>query len=198
LKRLCLQENVKIIGREFFTHGDQVHIGANTEIQAEGGVSIGNNVGISYNCVLWSINHNYQSDMLPCNYERLRRPIVIKDHVWIGRNVLINSGITIGEGAVIGMGSVVTKNIPPLAIVGGNPAKIIKFRSLKKYLEIKKTGNFMQSQGKTCMVCGDDAVPKYSLIDAVTPPKKSFFYKLFKPIILKIQLIRIKLAGFEF
>lgn len=54
--------------------------------------------------------------------------IIVKDDVWIGANCLILSGVTIGQGAVLAAGSVVTKDIPPYAIVGGNPAKIIKYR----------------------------------------------------------------------
>ncbi|MDY0361087.1 MAG: acyltransferase [Desulforegulaceae bacterium] len=197
MKRLCLQENVKIIGKEFFTHGDHVHIGANTEIQAEGGVSIGNNVVISYNCVIWTVNHNFEGNIIPYNFERHKRPVIIGDNVWIGRNVIINSGVKIGEGAVIGIGSVVTQNIPPLAIVGGNPTKIIKFRSLKKYLYLKNSNEFLSNKGESCVFCKGGNAEQFVLVPY--PRKKhSFFYKLFKPIILKIQLIRIKLAGFEF
>lgn len=54
--------------------------------------------------------------------------IIVNDDVWIGRNALICSGVKIGQGAVIGAGAVVTKNVPPYAIVGGNPAKIIRYR----------------------------------------------------------------------
>lgn len=54
--------------------------------------------------------------------------IVIKDDVWIGESAIICSGVTIGQGAVIAAGSVVTKNVQPYAIVGGNPAKVIKYR----------------------------------------------------------------------
>jgi maltose O-acetyltransferase len=52
----------------------------------------------------------------------------IQDDVWIGRNAIIMEGLEIGKGAIIGAGAVVTKSVPPYAIVGGVPAKIIKFR----------------------------------------------------------------------
>lgn len=65
---------------------------------------------------------------LPSNDGAVR----IGNDVWIGRNVTIKRGITIGNGAVIGAGSVVTKNVSPYAIVGGVPAKLIRFRFSKK------------------------------------------------------------------
>lgn len=54
--------------------------------------------------------------------------VKIGNDVWIGTRAMILDGITIGDGAVIGAGAVVTKNVPPYAIVGGVPAKIIKYR----------------------------------------------------------------------
>ncbi len=54
--------------------------------------------------------------------------ICIKDDVWIGENALILSGVTIGQGAVVGAGAVVTKDVEPYSIVGGVPARIIKYR----------------------------------------------------------------------
>lgn len=64
--------------------------------------------------------------------------IIVKDDVWIGQNAIICSGVTVGQGAVVAAGAVVTKDVEPYAIVGGNPAKFIKYRldeSLRKKLE---------------------------------------------------------------
>jgi virginiamycin A acetyltransferase len=55
-------------------------------------------------------------------------PIIIEDEVWIGTNAIIISGVTIGKSAVIAAGAIVTKDVPPYAIVGGNPARIIKYK----------------------------------------------------------------------
>lgn len=52
----------------------------------------------------------------------------IGNDVWIGANTVLLEGVSIGDGAIIGAGSVVTKDIPPYAIVGGNPAKVIRYR----------------------------------------------------------------------
>lgn len=54
--------------------------------------------------------------------------IIIEDDVWIGMDSIIMSGVTIGKGSVVAAGSVVTKNVPPYTVVGGNPARIIKYR----------------------------------------------------------------------
>jgi acetyltransferase-like isoleucine patch superfamily enzyme len=61
--------------------------------------------------------------------------VVVGNDVWIGSHVLINGGVTIGHGAVIGAGAVVVKNVPPYAIVGGVPAKIIRFRFSSDVIE---------------------------------------------------------------
>jgi acetyltransferase-like isoleucine patch superfamily enzyme len=55
-------------------------------------------------------------------------PVIIGNDVWVGANAIILSGVKIGDGAIIGAGSVVTKDIPPYAIVGGNPSQIIRYR----------------------------------------------------------------------
>lgn len=65
--------------------------------------------------------------------------IVVEDDVWIGRRVLILSGVTIGQGAIIAAGAVVTSDVPSYAIVGGVPAKVIKYRFSEDVIDYLKT-----------------------------------------------------------
>lgn len=60
---------------------------------------------------------------------------VIGNDVWVGKNASIMAGVKIGDGAVIGAGAVVTKDVPPYAIVGGIPAKVIKYRFNEEQIE---------------------------------------------------------------
>ena len=72
---------------------------------------------------LITINHGVNPENSSATYGR---PIVIEDKVWIGINSTILPGVKIGYGAIVGAGSVVTKDVPAMTIVAGNPARIIK------------------------------------------------------------------------
>lgn len=61
--------------------------------------------------------------------------IIIEDDVWIGQNAIILSGVRVGQGAVIAAGAVVSKDVPPYAIVGGVPARVIKYRFSPEVIE---------------------------------------------------------------
>ncbi|WP_163531838.1 DapH/DapD/GlmU-related protein [Helicobacter suis] len=88
-----------------------------------GGISIANGVWIYPRVCLNTTNLNFNP------YKRQivsSKSIVIKERVWIGINVTVCPGVTIGENSIVAAGSVVTKDVPPNVIVGGNPAKIIR------------------------------------------------------------------------
>jgi acetyltransferase-like isoleucine patch superfamily enzyme len=70
------------------------------------------------------------------DWKGLNTTVIIEDDVWVGYGAIILSGIKIGKGSIIAAGSVVTKDIEPCSIVGGNPAKFIKYRYAKD--EIKQ------------------------------------------------------------
>ena len=103
--------------------GENVFVNANVHMQDQGGIQIGNNVLIGHQVVIATLDH----DLDPKQRGVLHpAPVVIEDDVWIGANATITKGVTIGQGAVIAAGSVVTKDVPPMTIVGGVPAKVIK------------------------------------------------------------------------
>lgn len=91
------------------------------------GITIGNNVGIAHNTKIYTLGHNLESD----RFETKGAPVVIEDDSFIFSNALIMSGVTIGQGAIVLAGSVVTKDVEPWMIVGGNPAKPIKKRTAR-------------------------------------------------------------------
>ena len=146
IKRMCGYLIINGIGKNGKKSGKNVNIekGAYFTNQI---IKIGNNSGLGVNsfiygscvieddimmgpdCIIYGDTmHNYY-DYYYYYYGSIKKsPPVIHNRVWIGSRVIIMPGVEIGEGAVIGAGSVVTKNVPPYAIVGGNPAKVIKYR----------------------------------------------------------------------
>ena len=190
-RNVCIQDPCQIWGIEHLRLGQNIHIGRHTEIMADGGITIGNNVVISFHCVLWSIDHRYEGDGLPYDKARLRRPIVIGDNVWIGRNVIVRGGVTIGEGAVVAMGSVVTRNVPPLAVVGGNPARLLKFRDAKRYAQNEVEGKFLWRDG----VCGACQAPDYYLADPEAAGRASILERLWRPLHTFLRYVRWRWFG---
>ncbi|MCL1944303.1 MAG: acyltransferase [Firmicutes bacterium] len=133
------------IGNAKMTIGDRVMINGSTFFCANS-IVVGNDVLISWGCTIIDNNshstnsqdrikelatakQDYENGTLGNNSDWSiigNAPIVIKDKVWIGFNCIITKGVTIGEGAIVAAGSVVTKNVQPYTIVGGNPAKFLK------------------------------------------------------------------------
>lgn len=103
------------------TVGENSIIGPNTVLLSQGGITIGQNVNISGFSFIISQEHNFRSSCL----ETTLAEVVIDDFAWLATNVTILPGVHIGKGALIAAGAVVTKNVPPHTVVGGNPAKPI-------------------------------------------------------------------------
>ncbi|WP_449401090.1 CatB-related O-acetyltransferase [Chryseobacterium wanjuense] len=82
----------------------------------------------------YNINSNIIGE--PVENEKISKElIIIEDDVWIGSNSVILSGVKIGRGSIIGAGSVITKDVEPYSIVGGNPAKILRKRFDQKVID---------------------------------------------------------------
>ena len=121
---------------------DRVFINRGTNINSVGGLYIGENSGLGLNCTIFTWEHRYfGSKKIPFDNIAELKPVIIREFVYIGAEVSILPGVEIGEGAIIGMGSVVTKNVPPLAIVMGNPATVIMYRDKEHYYKCKEAGD---------------------------------------------------------
>lgn len=121
------------------TIGDHSSVQSYTIIVGYGGnaeagqITIGSYVRIAAHGMIIAANHNFADTTRPIHQQGLTfASIVIEDDVWIGGNVTITAGVTIGRGSVIGAGSVVTKDIPPMSIAVGVPARVIKTRTANK------------------------------------------------------------------
>jgi maltose O-acetyltransferase len=110
---------------------DGLHIGRRTRINrgccldARGSLRIGDDVSISREVMVLTAYHLHDSP----GFEVVTRPVVIEDHVWIGARAMVMPGVTLGRGCVVAAGAVVTKNVPPLAIMAGVPARRIGARA---------------------------------------------------------------------
>jgi maltose O-acetyltransferase len=103
--------------------GDNVCIHSFTHIFAGGGLKIGNGTMISSNCSITTVTHPI--DPLE-RHNNIYKPIFIGENVWIGTGSIILPGVCIGNNSVVGAGSIVTRDIPPMQVFAGNPAKFMK------------------------------------------------------------------------
>ncbi len=124
-----IDPSVTLLPPFYVDFGKNIRIGKGCWIQQgctffdRGGITLGNGVFIAPKVNLVTINHDPDPDNRSATYGR---PIVIEDNVWIGIGATVLPGVTIGRGSIVGANSVVTRDVPPMTVVGGNPARFIK------------------------------------------------------------------------
>ncbi len=139
-KRIRIDPGVRISGAEGLTISDDASL-APCQINAIGGCHLGRACQIGDGTIILTVDHQYTcEESLPYDSLRIIKPVYVEDYVMIGARVIIGPGVRVGEGAVIGMGSVVMQDVPPLAIVSGNPAQILTYRSKPDFDRLKAEG----------------------------------------------------------
>jgi acetyltransferase-like isoleucine patch superfamily enzyme len=131
----CTLDNVEIGARSFVSADTQI---VNTRLGRYCSIAGESKIGLANHPSVWFSTHPFPYNVTtvdsvgyytpPFNYDVKAKATIVGHDVWIGTRAMIIGGITIGTGAIIAAGAVVTKDVPPYAIVGGNPAKIIKYR----------------------------------------------------------------------
>jgi chloramphenicol O-acetyltransferase type B len=137
---------VKVNGPSYVTKrttiGNNVHFNG-MKIQGKGKISIGDNFHSGWGCIIMTHFHNYNNGLaIPYDNTYIIQDVLIEDNVWFGINVTVLPGVKIGEGAIIQAGSVLVSDIPPLAIAGGHPAKVFKYRNSDHYYQLKNEKKF--------------------------------------------------------
>lgn len=102
-------------------------------------LKIGNSVDIAQDTSIWTMQHDYNSP----SFISVEGSVVIEDYVWIASRSTILPNVTIHRGAIVACGAVVTKDVPPLAIVAGVPAKVIGWRKDVMDYKLGKIDPFM-------------------------------------------------------
>lgn len=124
--------DVNIERKALFSHrcelGNRSGIGVRAHLY--GKVVIGDDVMMAPDVVIYTRNHETKNTTIPMNVQGStpEEPVFIGDDVWIGGGVTILPGVSVGSHSVLAAKAVVTKDVPEWAVVGGNPAKVIKYR----------------------------------------------------------------------
>lgn len=123
---VMIDKGVRIAFPERLRLGTHIYIGRDGYLQALGGITIGDHTIVGSRVVILSHNHNYLTPAtLPYDEKEIPRPVLVGSYVWLGMGSMICPGTTVGDAAVVLTGSVVTKDVPPMTIVRGNPAVVV-------------------------------------------------------------------------
>jgi acetyltransferase-like isoleucine patch superfamily enzyme len=117
-----------IVIREDTIIGEQFSLDGRKQLpNSKGGLEIGNHVDIASQVMIWTSEHDINSE----DFHAIEEKVVIEDYVFIGPRAIILPGVKVGKGAIIAAGAIVSKDVPAMSIVGGVPAKEIGKRKGK-------------------------------------------------------------------
>ncbi len=125
---------VTINRHAYFGNGRDVEIGDNSGLGANNhlpnNIIIGDDVMMAPDILIFKENHRYADLDKPIGKQGMAPapPVVLGNDLWIGQRVIITPGRHIADGTVVAAGAVVTKDLPPFSVIGGNPARVIKSR----------------------------------------------------------------------
>lgn len=125
--KATIEPYCRLNGTPIIEIGENFYMNAMCHLLGE--IEIGNNVLIGPQTVIWGRDHGISRDQFIYKQPHVNSKIIIGDDVWIGAHATILKGVNVGKGAVVAAGSLVVKDVPPYAVVGGVPSKIIKYRS---------------------------------------------------------------------
>lgn len=123
-KGVSIQMNVRIKGFKGIKFKGRCIVNQQVMLDGRGELEIGDNVDIAEGSKIWSMTHDPHDN----HHGVVKKRTVIEDYCWIGSSAIILPGVHVGKGAVVAAGSVVTKDVPALSIVAGNPAVKIGVR----------------------------------------------------------------------
>jgi acetyltransferase-like isoleucine patch superfamily enzyme len=125
-----VDESFLLIPPFYTAGGNEIRVGRNVFVNQNctfydlGGLDIGDDVMIGPNVSIITTGHPLEPSQRRA--VTIGKPIAIERNVWIAAGATVIGGVTIGENSVVAAGSVVTKDVPPNALVGGNPARVIR------------------------------------------------------------------------
>lgn len=204
LRRLCAKKMFKACGKNvnvehgaFFGGGREIEIGDNSAIglnaRISGPLTIGDDVMMGPGVSIFTQNHETENIHKPMRLQTApKEKVTIGSDCWIGANAVILPGVTIGNGVIVGAGAVVTKDVPNFAVVGGVPAKVIKFREENKNLPKLKVLYLINHAGKA----GTEKYV-YNLADTFRKKDTKCYFCYSEPGLLSEQMEEMGIESFK-
>lgn len=181
----------------FFGGGRDIEIGNNSALgidaRVSGPLSIGDDVMMGPNVSIYTQNHEAENIYKPMRLQTApKKKVTIGNDCWIGANAIILPGVSVGDGAIVGAGAVVTHDVPKLAVVGGNPARVIKIREQKEGLPPLKVLYLINHAGKA----GTEKYV-YNLVKAYNGEKAKCYFAYSEPGLLSEQMEKMGIDCFR-